>query len=271
MGIGKEVADGVLTMANNPEIQKAADGVFGKLFPYLGLEKYAVETYIEEIKKADISPDAKFEAILSLKEKGKKYKNQIKIARKAVEMAHDGTDFSNKSEVKDEILDRFMDAAGFVSDEQLQDIWAQILAGEFEKPGSTPSSMVRILQEITPEYACAFRIICSMKVLFVTLDDNNNIKSLMKKIVVPIMNNKKLFDIGLTIKTINELEAIGLLKTMPGNGYLVTGLEGRILVHAGDNTIGICKYLGNNKENGFPSGELLLTSAGECLARITPA
>ena len=56
-----------------------------------------------------------------------------------------------------------MDAGAYVSDENVQIIWGKILAGEFERPGSTPPSMRRILTELTPELARVFEKICGMK------------------------------------------------------------------------------------------------------------
>ena len=49
--------------------------------------------------------------------------------------AKEGTDFSDKSGVSEEWLERFMDSAGFVSAEDIQIIWGKILANELETLG----------------------------------------------------------------------------------------------------------------------------------------
>ena len=255
-------------LAKNKQIQKVSGGLLSKIFPTFGIEKKAVDVYVAEIEKSNMSADAKLVAIMSVKNKLKGIKNQRAIISKCIESADEETDFSDSSKVKEDFFDKYMDFARFVSDEMMQDIWGQILAGEFKNPGTTPSSMVRVLSEITPEYAKAFRILCNMKVIYVELDGNNDIKLAMEKLFVPVNANHLLADQGITIKVINELEAIGLLKSEVLTGYVNVGISGRTLVYTNGITECIEEYKGH--ENALPSGDILFTAAGECLSRITP-
>ncbi|WP_288776433.1 DUF2806 domain-containing protein, partial [uncultured Eubacterium sp.] len=138
----------------------------GMLFPYIGLNKRAVGMYAEELEKSNLSVEAKLYYLLNAKKELKQIKNQRTIAEIAINNAIPETDFSRKSMINEEWLDRFMDSAKFVSQEEIQVIWGKILAKEFEKPGKTPTSMIRILSEITPELALVFKKICGMKILF---------------------------------------------------------------------------------------------------------
>ena len=139
-GVGKESAN------------KLASAI-GGLFPFWGLKKKGIAVFINEIEKSNLSPEAKMMTIANAKRTYKQLKNQISIAKIAQDSAKVGTDFSSSSLVNDDWLDRFMDSAKFVSDEKVQYLWGNILAKEFEAPNSTPHSIIRILSEITPQYA----------------------------------------------------------------------------------------------------------------------
>lgn len=262
--VGSVAAD----LAKNEQFQKASGGLLSKVFPTFGIEKRAVDAYVSEIEKSDMSADAKLLAIMSVKDKLKGIKNQKAIISKCIESAPEDTDFSASSKVKEDFFDKYMDSARFVSDEMMQDIWGQILAGEFKNPGTTPSSMVRVLSEITPEYAQAFRTLCNMKVVYVGIDKNNNITSAIEKLFVPVNANDELMTQGITISVINELEAIGLLKSAVVTGYVNVGMSGRTLIYTNGATECIDEYPGH--EDRLPSGDILFTAAGECLSRITP-
>jgi hypothetical protein len=117
----------------------------------------------------------------------KKIKNQKAVAEIAMENAKPGTDFSENSGVSEEWLDRFMDSAGFVGTEEIQWIWGKILANEFERPGSTPPNMIRILSEITPGLASAFRYICSMCIWILPLNEKGDIQGAFRNFLYHII------------------------------------------------------------------------------------
>ena len=166
MGIvtGTEAVKTVIDLAQNENIMNKASGMMGMLFPFVGIKQKAIDVYIEEIEKSDLPTDTKLYMLLNMKRTFKKIKNQKVIAEVAINNAKQGTDFTETSGVNEEWLDRFMESAGFVSSEELQLIWGKILSNEFEKPGSTPPNMIRVLSEITHRMAKAFRYICSMSI-----------------------------------------------------------------------------------------------------------
>lgn len=163
MEIEKVIGKTALELVQNESIINKSTDLLGMLFPFVGLKKKALDMYLSDIENSDLPSESKLMAVLNAKQTIKKFKNQSKVAELALANAPEGTDFSERSGVNEEWFDRFMDSAGFVSSEDVQLIWGKILAKEFENPGSTPSNMIRILTEITPTYAHAFRKICSMK------------------------------------------------------------------------------------------------------------
>ena len=60
-----------------------------------------------------------------------------------------------------EFRHRWISEASNVSDETLQDLWARLLAGELEFPGSVSNDTMSIARDLTKERAEEFQILCS--------------------------------------------------------------------------------------------------------------
>lgn len=268
MGIGKAAGEAALELAENKEVLNKTSNILGMLFPYVGLKKKALDMYISDVEQSNLSSESKLIAVLNAKDTMKKLKNQKKIAEIAIENAKDGTDFTSKSSVNEEWLERFMDSAKFVSSEDVQIIWGKILSKEFEKPGSTPLNMTRILSEITSEYAQAFKKICSMQIMLVEINSNGDIVQKTQKVMVPYKYNPDAFGkIGLSFNAINELETLGLIKLEPIKGYVFKNLTGNtVLSYINGKTETIVEY----KTKNFPMGNIVLTKVGACLKDIIP-
>lgn len=255
-----------LDLAKNKDVLNKASDIMGMLFPYAGLRKKAVEMYISEIEKSNMSSDAKILAVLN--EKNIKHmKNQKKIAEIAIDSAKENTNFTSDSGVSEEWLERFMDSARSVSSEDVQLIWGKILSNEFENPGTTPPNMIRILSEMTPVYAKAFKLLCSMRILVVRMSEDDKIISASWRNTVPFGGNEDfLRQLGLSFELLNELETLGVIKFDSIAGYIRTGInESNVLIYVNGKT-----YLTTSHDKGrFPLGNVMLTSAGEALEKIT--
>ena len=59
----------------------------------------------------------------------------------------------------------FSEAAQDISDEDMQEMWARVLAGEVEKPGSTSLKALAVLRELDQATARLFRRLCSMALI----------------------------------------------------------------------------------------------------------
>lgn len=267
MGLGKVAAETAMDLVKNENIQNKTVDILGLLFPYAGIEKRALEMYVSDVEKSDMPAESKLIAVLNAKQTIKKLKNQKGVAEKAVANAKEGTVFDASSGVDQEWFERFMDSAGFVSDEQVQMMWGKVLAKEFEAPGSTPLNMIRILSEITPKYAQVFQKICSMRRLMVLLDSNGNVIASREDIVVPYKGSgDKMRSLGLSFDILNEIETLGLIKFDSSAGYAALNIpEGCILTYTNGTTKEVIKH----KNGQIPIGSVMLTDAGECLMRIT--
>lgn len=266
MGIGEIATSTAVDLVKSENIQNKAVSLLGMLFPYAGIEKRALDMYLSDVEKSDMSPESKLIATLRAKATIKKLKNQKSIADQAVSNAKEGTVFDASSGVNHDWLERFMDSAGFVSEEQVQQMWGKVLAKEFEKPGSTPHNMVRILSEITSKHAKAFQKICSMKRLSVFTDGNGSVKAVRSDIVVPYEGNEAEFRaLGLSFDLLNELETLGLIKFNSIAGFVALNTPEKGVVTYID---GLTQEVESHKKDQLPIGNVMLTEAGDCLRRI---
>ena len=266
MGIREIVTSTAADLVKNESIQNKATSLFGMLFPYVGIEKLALDMYLSEIEKSDLAPKAKLIATLTAKSVIKKLKNQKGVADVAVASAKEGTVFDASSGVNHDWLDRFMDSASFVSEEQVQQMWGKILAKEFETPGSTPHNMVRILSEITLKHAKAFQKICSMKRLLVFIDSNGSVKLVQSDIVVPYKGNEAEFrDLELSFDLLNELETLGLIKFDSVAGFSTWNVPEKGIITYID---GVTQEIETHIKDELPIGNVRLTEAGNCLCKI---
>ena len=267
MVIGDMAKSAALDLAKNEGIQDKAGSLLGMLFPYAGIEKRALDMYLSEIEKSDLSPEAKLIAVLNAKGTIKKLKNQHRVAEVAIANSKEETVFDSSSGVSQEWLGRFMDSAGFVSEDQVQIMWGKVLAKEFDQPGTTPSNMIRILSEISPLLARAFQVICSMRRLLIIADERGNVTSYREDVVVPYYNEgEELRRLGLPFNVLNELDSLGLIKFNSSLGFVALQIpETGVLTY----TNGNLKEIKKHQKGQVPIGSVMLTEAGECLKRIT--
>ena len=73
---GTAVVKTAVDMAKNENVLNKTVDALGMLFPYAGITKKAVDMYIAEIEKSDMSIDAKMYALLNAKKQLKQIKNQ---------------------------------------------------------------------------------------------------------------------------------------------------------------------------------------------------
>ena len=238
---------------------KHSDMIIGYLFPQFE----AFDKYKDSIRNDDkLSDSEKAIKLHTARRDFKHIVNQSKIAQIAIESAKEGTDFSDKSGVNEDFIDRFMDSAKFVSDEKLQAMWGKVLAGEFEKPNSTPTSIIRILTELTQEQAEAFAILCNLCVEFQEIDFGRVMKYIMLN---GYHNGEETF--GLTFGMLNELDSVGLIKHKTDNvscfvvGFRFNQSDVRI-TYWKDTSI-----IRTNKDGSIPIGSVFLTDVGYALAR----
>lgn len=257
----------LVKVAAQQGVDKIAN-VLGGFFPFWGLRKRAVEAYVSAIEKSNLDPDIKMLQIANTKKTFKELQNQMAIAEIAQSAAKEGTDFSINSSVDDEWFSRYMDAGKHVSDEEMQIIWGKILAGEFENPGNTPPSVIRILSEMTTKYAKVFANICSLQTIIFPSDASG--KPFYAKPCI-LISNAILSDyfapLGINFQTLCELDKLGLIRYDGTTGFIDQyDINNYPIIHiyANQKVFTCTKY----SDKAFPIGEVLLTDAGQSISRV---
>ncbi len=264
---GLEIAKAMAGEMGKESVNKFANIIRG-LFPFWGLKRTAVDTYIREIEKSNMSPEAKMFAIANTKKTYREIKNQsaiIDIACSAISN-NSGAGGDKLPDSDNELILRLIDSGKFVSDEELQLLWGNVLAGEFERPGSTPKNIVRILSELSKENADTFSKLCSLRV-DILLDTGNDIENggFALMVNVPSLYLDKM---GIRTNTCQELQNLGLINFATiGNYYMPINSAAFPYVHivSGCDVITV-----HNNGKDFPNGNIALTNVGSYIARFVP-
>ena len=158
----------------------------------------------------------------------------------------------------------FEDVAKNFSNNDMQIIWAKILASECTKHGSVSKKVIGILQTIDKKEAETFSFLCSHSVLF-KLDDNKyDFEFVYPRLALgnndelrKIFENTSVNDLSLM-----NLESIGLIKydTLSGFGFTESDITAKYF----DSVL----YLKRKNNNLIPYGNISFTSAGSQLVQI---
>lgn len=263
---GLEVMKAAAEGAGRESVNKLAN-FFGAVAPFWGMRKKAADVYIKAIENGDYTPEEKYMLIAGAKKHCKELENQMAIAEIAQQVAADGTDFSMNSDVSDEFVSRIMDAGKHVSDEETRLLWGNVLAGEFESPGSTPWSVIRILSEMTRNYAQIFSNLCSLQI-DILADSGRRIKVVdTQPFIDTHTSSSYLDDLGLRFSSLQELERLGLICMDSFSGYVNCFHKRnypKIHLVSEKHVLTVTDY--NNDE--FPIGDVVLTEAGRCISHF---
>jgi hypothetical protein len=127
----------------------------------------------------------------------------------------------------------------------MQKLWAKLLAGEVNKPGTISRHAIIIMSSIDKNVAEEFTALCSF-----TFGQSNRVPFIFD-VAAPIYNVN-----GIAHETLIRLESIGLVKVDTVNGFKVKIPD--------DSLDPISKWLGPSGELGV--GAVILTPAGQELS-----
>lgn len=263
------------------EIIKAAAGAAGKesvnkiaqfistIFPFWGLKKRSIDVFVHDIEQSNLSPENKMIAIANTKKIYKEIKNQTAIIDTALAAVGGIENIrpDNLQKIDYELVSRLIDAGKFVSDEELQLLWGNVLAGEFEEPGSTPKNIVRILSELSKDMAIIFSNLCSLQVN-IFLDTGNQIKNIGSDFIIGDLNASYLSELNIQYENLRDLDHLGLIslsdigdfpRTIPHANFPYVHLV------SGTHVITV-----KTKEDKFLCGRIIPTVAGRSISRFIP-
>lgn len=156
---------------------------------------------------------------------------------------------ANPKNVENDWILHFFDKCKIISDEDMQKLWAKILAGEANAPGSYSKRTIEVLSLMSKNDANSFESLCkfSWKI--------GNDCPLIFQCSDSIYNEE-----GINFSVLTHLDSIGLITFGHLTGFIRKGLPKTIVV----------SYFGKNvklefqkeKDNELSIGQILLSQAG---------
>jgi len=190
-----------------------------------------------------------------VEEEASRQENMEEITKKALPQLEDESD---PSRMEDDWVTNFFDKSRIVSDNDMQDLWARVLAGEANLPGTYSKRTVNFLGDLDKKDAELFLALCRFGWFI------GHFTPLIFDAQAPIYNDK-----GLNFDTLVHLDSIGLIQFDHLSGFSKTGLPKTF-------TVSYCKQpliltMENEKDNKLSIGRVLLTQVGRELALVCQA
>lgn len=165
---------------------------------------------------------------------------------------------AKSGQMDDDWLANFFEKARLFSDEEMQRLWAQVLAGEANAPGSFSRRTINALANLEKSEAELFRRVCS----FCLVDGEGNALLIVRNVANKFRADDFYSHRGLFYGHILSLMEVGLI-TFESEGMSVAG--SRFAFSYFGRQIIVEK---NPNSNALSIGQVTLTRVGEELARI---
>ena len=178
----------------------------------------AIKIYNEEIKKdSKLSP---MEKVAFALERRKIFRQAENLAStlSIADLLLKSNDKSLEKEIPnldEDWLNTYTDAAKNFSSNDMQTIWAKILAGECENKGSISKKTISIMQTIDSKMAEKFSFLCSHSLIFTT-DEEKDLNPIFPRLIEDEYKNNQFIHTLVSSRIINNidircLQAIGLI------------------------------------------------------------
>jgi hypothetical protein len=210
---------------------------------------------IKALARIDISELEQRALTRLLTEEAKRQSNIESIVCKALPGVKDD---ARPEDVEADWMATFFDKSRLVSDDEMQSLWARVLAGEANEPGQYSKRTVNILSSLDKREAQLFSLVCRFvwcmpyitPLIFDASDDIYRTN-------------------GLTFSALQHLDDIGLLSYEHMAGFNQSGLPKVLRVVYYGTPVWI--QFNKNADNLLNLGGVMLTRAGEELAPISGA
>jgi hypothetical protein len=189
-----------------------------------------------------------------VREQGKIQENIESIAGKAIPLL---SETARPADVQNDWFAHIFDRCRLVSDDEMQCLWAHILAGETNNPGTFSKKTVDLVAAFDKADAQLFTKIC-------TFSWKTDIESLL------IYDENEVYTTaGISYPSIAHLEDMGLVK-FESLGFATNGLPQEVMLSYGGRHIIIELPSGVYKSGvySFNTGRVMFTQAGRQLASI---
>jgi hypothetical protein len=245
-------------------IEKISEAVGGIFRPYQIRRVAEAEVDAEKIKaisKIEVTDIQRRAMQRFLEEEAKKQENIESITSKALPAVGENS-FPQK--IENDWLANFFDKCRLISDDEMQNLWAKVLAGEANAPGHFSKRTISVLASLDKQDAELFQKLCSFA--WWIMDE-----------AVPLIYENELEDnqdpeqepysaIGINFETLKHLNEIGLMTYDGISGFSLTRLRQQIEVfYYGSQFVIEFPQPNGNK---FDTGRVLLSKVGQDLAPL---
>lgn len=190
-----------------------------------------------------------------VEEEANRQENMEEITKKSIPHLGAG---SNPEKMEDDWVTNFFDKSRIVSDEEMQSIWAQVLAGEANAPGSYSKRTVNLLGDLDKRDAELFQTLCRFGWIF------GSFTPLIFDSQERIYN-----DVGINFGSLSHLDSLGLIQFNGVSGFNRQKLPKNFTVAYCGQPLSLT--MRQEKDNKISIGQVLLTQAGQELARVIQA
>lgn len=258
--------DKSISVVNLGEFSKPADTLIKKVSAAVGgiFEPWQIERVAKAQAKADLIKAQSDIQITDLhrramhrfvEEEAKRQDNMERITEKAIPQLEDKSD---PSRIEDDWVTNFFDKSRIVSDGEMQEIWAKVLAGEANAPGTYSKRTVNFLGDLDKRDAELFQNLCSFGWIV------DNFTPLVFDSQAEIYNSK-----AINFDSLTHLDSIGLIQFQNLAGFQRSGWPKKVDVFYCGRPL-ILEFPEEEK-NSLPIGKVLLTKLGQELVSICSA
>ena len=188
-----------------------------------------------------------------VEEETRKQLNMESIVEKAVQ---DVDPEAPTEQVDDDWITNYFDKCRSVSDDEMQNLWARILSGEANSPGSFSRKTVNLVADLDKSSAELFQTLCSFGWNFGGL-----LVPLIFDLADPIYQQN-----GLSLLSLSHLDSIGLIQISATSGFRI-GDQPKVLTAAYHERSVLLTFPAE-KGNYLRTGIVLMTPSGIELSRI---
>lgn len=190
-----------------------------------------------------------------LNEEMTKQLNMESITEKAMPHLNDD---ANPDGMENDWITNFFDKCRTVSDDDMQELWARILAGEANNPGAFSRRTVNLVSDLDKRDADMFRNLCGF------VWHIGGLNPLVFDVQHEIYNRN-----GIDFDSVIQLETLGLVQDGSALGFQRNNLPKTARVYYYGNPVVLAMPMESDNKLGV--GNVLLTQAGQELAPICGA
>ena len=187
-----------------------------------------------------------------IEEEAQCQKNMEDVTAKAVSQLNEN---ANSDSIEDDWLVNFFDKSRIVSDNEMQDLWSRVLAGEANSPGTYSKRTVNFLSDLDKDEADLFAKLCGFTWRIV------GIVPLVFDETAGIYNQQRI-----SFNSLSHLDSIGLIQFDNLTGFRIDPLPQRLTVNYYGKTLIL--EMPQAADYRFGIGKALFTRIGMELAPI---